>query len=103
MKMIKVMSDEIRGNISEAREKIKKAYEYRDKDKAVADWYKEMAATHMKFNDTGHSIVTGMIKESREKMSGNLMLPGMIAVYEEIHADIAKEAAEVQAMIAAYK
>lgn len=103
MRMIKVLSDEIRGNIHEAREKIKKAYEYREKDKATADWYKEMAAAHMRFNDTGHNVVVSLIKEAREKMSGNPMMPGMLAVYEEIHADIAKEAAEVQAMIAAYK
>ena len=103
MRMIKVLSDEIRGNIHEAREKIKKAYEYREKDKATADWYKEMAAAHMRFNDAGHNVVVSLIKEAREKMSGNPMMPGMLAVYEEIHADIAKEAAEVQAMIAAYK
>lgn len=103
MRMIKVLSDEIRGNIHEAREKIKKAYEYRDKDKSVADWYKEMAAAHMRFNDTGHNAAVSLIKEAREKMSGNPMMPGMLAVYEEIHADIAAEAAEVQAMITAYK
>lgn len=103
MKMIKLLSDEIRENIHEAREKIKKAYEMRDKDKAIADWYKEMAAAHLKFNDTGHNIVVHMINEAREKMAGNPMLPGMIAVYDEIHADVVKEAAEVQAMISTYK
>lgn len=103
MKMIKLLSDEIRENIHEAREKIEEAYEYRDKDKAVADWYKDMASAHLKFNDAGHGIVTSLIKESREKMAGNPMLPGMLAVYEEIHADVAKDAAEVAAMISAYK
>ena len=103
MKMIKVMSDEIRGNISEAREKINEAYMYRDKDKAVADWYKEMAVAHLKFNDAGHGVVAKLISEAREKMSGNPLYPGMQAAYDEMHADIVQDAAEVQAMIAAYK
>ena len=103
MKMIKVISDEIRENIHEAREKIKEAYKLREKDKAVADWYKEMAAAHLKFNDTGHNVVVRLINDAKEKMSGNPMMPGMMAVYEEIHADVAKDAAEVAAMIAAYK
>ena len=103
MKMIKVISDEIRENIHEAREKIKEAYKLREKDKAVADWYKEMAAAHLKFNDTGHNVVVHLINEAKEKMAGNPMMPGMMAVYEEIHADVAKDAAEVQAMISAYK
>ena len=30
-------------------------------------------------------------------------MPGMVAVYEDMHADIMRESAEVQAMIAAYK
>ena len=103
MKMIKVISDEIRENIHEAREKIKEAYKLREKDKAVADWYKEMAAAHLKFNDTGPNVVVHLINEAKEKMAGNPMMPGMMAVYEEIHADVAKDAAEVQAMISAYK
>lgn len=103
MKMIKLLSDEIRENIHEAREKIEEAYEYRDKDKTVADWYKDMASAHLKFNDAGHNVVVHMIEEAKNKMAGNPMLPGMLAVYEEIHTDVAKDAAEVAAMISAYK
>ena len=103
MKMIKVLSDEIRENIREAREKIGEAYKLRDKDKAVADWYKDMAASHLKFNDAGHAVVTRFITDAKEKMASNPMLPGMLAAYEDIHADVVKDAAEAQAMIAGYK
>lgn len=37
MKMIKMISEEIKGNICEAREKIGMAYKLREKDKAAAD------------------------------------------------------------------
>ena len=103
MKMIKHLSDEIRHNIHEAREKIGTAYQLKDKDRGVADWYKQMAIAHLDFNSTGHSCVTRLISEARASERDNPMMPGMIAVYEEIHADIMKESAEVSAMIAAFK
>ena len=103
MKMIKMLSEDIRGNIHEAKEKIKTAYRLRDTDKAVADWYKDMAVKHMAFNETGHSIVTRIIKDSEETSKANPLYAGMIAVYNEMHAEIMAEAAEVQGMISAYK
>ena len=103
MRMIKKVSDAIRENIHEAREKINMAYRLRDEDKAVADWYKEMAAAHIGFNSTGHNVVTKLIETARTEKEGNHMIPGMMAVYNEIHADLKREAAEVQAMIQNYK
>ena len=103
MRMIKALSDEIRCNIREAREKIGEAYKLRDKDKAVADWYKEMAAAHLAFNTNGHTVVTKLIEHAKEHMHDNPMMPGMMAVYNELHADLKREAAEVQAMIQLYK
>ena len=103
MRMIKKLSEDIRENIHEAKEKIMTAYKLRDEDKSIADWYKEMAVRHIGFNEAGHSNVVRLIKEAEEKMQGNPMMPGMIAVYNEMHADIMAEAAEVQGMIAAYK
>jgi hypothetical protein len=101
--MIKKVSNAIRENIHEAKEKIDMAYRLRDEDKAVADWYKEMAAAHLAFNSTGHNVVTKLIEHAKERMHDNPMLPGMMAVYNEIHADMKREAAEVQAMIQNYK
>lgn len=101
--MIKKVSDAIRENIHEAKENINMAYRLRDEDKAVADWYKEMAAAHIGFNSNGHSVVTRLIETAKAERNGNPMIPGMMAVYNEIHADLKRESAEVQAMIQNYK
>ena len=103
MRMIKQISDDMRENICEAKDKIRMAYKLREVDKAAADWYKEMAAAHLNFNTRGHECVAKMISEAKTKMADNPMTPGMIAVYEEIHADIIAENAEVHGMINAYK
>ena len=103
MKLIKLLSDEIKHNIHEAEEKIEMAYKMRDADKAIGDWYKDMAVKHLAFNDTGHSIVVRFIKEAEEEHQNNPLYAGMMAVYNEMHADIMAESAEVQGMISAYK
>ena len=103
MQMIKLLSHDIRENIHEAREKIGEAYKLHDKDKATADWYRDMAAAHLRFNDAGHQNVARLIDEVRHKPDASPLTPGMLAVYEDMHADIIRENAEVQAMIAAYK
>lgn len=103
MKMIKMISEEIKGNICEAREKIGMAYKLREKDKAAADWYKDMAAQHMAFNTAGHANVKRLIDDAKVKRADDKLMPGMVAVYEDMHADIMRDSAEVQAMIAAYK
>ena len=103
MKMIKMISEEIKGNICEAREKIGMAYKLREKDKAAADWYKDMAAQHIAFNTAGHANVKRLIDDAKAKRTDDKLMPGMVAVYEYMHADIMRDSAEVQAMIAAYK
>lgn len=103
MRMIKRLSDEMWGNIHEAKEKIMQAYKLRDEDKAIADWYKDMAKAHMDFNGVAHTQVKRLIDHAKEAMKDNPMTPGMLAVYNEMHADIMAAAAEVSAMISAYK
>ena len=103
MKMIKMISEEIKGNICEARDKIGMAYKLREKDKAAADWYKDMAAQHIAFNTAGHANVKRLIDDAKAKHADDKLMPGMVAVYEDMHADIMRDSAEVQAMIAAYK
>ena len=103
MKLIKLLSEEIKHNIHEAEEKIEMAYKMRDADKAIGDWYKDMAVKHLAFNDTGHSIVVRLIKDAEEEHKNNPLYAGMMAVYNEMHADIMAESAEVQGMISAYK
>ena len=101
--MIKQLCCEIKGNICEAREKICTAYSLKDKDKGAADWYKDMAAQHLAFNQAGHANVKRLIDDARAKRADDKLMPGMLAVYEDLHADIMRESAEVQAMIAGYK
>lgn len=103
MRMIKQVSGDIRCNISEAREKICTAYKLREKDKPLADWYKDMAAQHIAFNTAGHANVKRLIDDAKAKRADDKLMPGMVAVYEDMHADIMRDSAEVQAMIAAYK
>ena len=103
MKMIKMLSEEIKGNICEAREKICTAYKLREKDKAAADWYKDMAAQHLAFNTVGHANVKRLIDDAKAKRADDKLMPGMVAVYEDMHADIMRDSAEVKAIIAAYK
>lgn len=103
MRMIKKVSDAIRENIHEAKDKIGMAYRLCEENKAVADWYKEMAAAHLAFNNDGHALVTSMINRTKEHQHDNPLMPGMMAVYNEIHADLKREAAEVQAMIQNYR
>ena len=101
--MIKHLSEDIKRNICEARDKICTAYKLREKDKVAADWYKEMAAAHMAFNTNGHAAVARLINDAKTKMTSDPLLPGMMVVYDDLHADIMRESAEVQAMISAYK
>lgn len=103
MRMIKQLCYEIKGNICEAREKICTAYKLREKDKPLADWYRDMAAQHLAFNTVGHANVKRLIDEAKSKRADDKLMPGMVAVYEDMHADIMRDSAEVQAMISAYK
>ena len=103
MRLIKQVCCDIKGNICEARDKICTAYKLREKDMATADWYKDMAAAHMAFNQSGHANVKRLIDDAKSKRADDKLMPGMMAVYEDLHADIMRDSAEVQAMIAAYK
>lgn len=103
MRMIKRICCEIKGNICEAKDKICTAYKLREADKAAADWYRDMAAQHMAFNQAGHACAKRLIDEAKAKHADDPLMPGMMAIYEDMHGDIIRESAEVQAMIAAYK
>jgi hypothetical protein len=101
--MIKWVSGIIDGNIAEAKKYIHKAYELREEDKALADWCRDMAMSHMAFNAKGHEIVKRMIDDFAASGKHSDLAPGMIAVYKDKHNDIIAESAEVKAMIDAYK
>ena len=101
MKMIKWASDILSGNLREARKYINQAYELRDTHQQAAEWCKDMAQKHLDFNTKGHELVKKLIAEAESKQSA--LAPGMMAVYNDLHADMIRENAEIMAMISAFK
>jgi hypothetical protein len=103
MKMIKWASDIIENNIKEAEKYAHKAHELRDVNRAAADWCKEMATSHLRFNDTGHGVVKKLIEAYVASGEHSPLEAGMRAVYNERHADLMHRTAEVQALLNMYK
>lgn len=103
MRMIQWTTDVIAGNLREARKYIRKAYELRDECREAADWCRDMAVKHLEFNVKGHDLAKKLIADYAAKDQHAALAPGMKAVYDCIHADLARESAEVQAMVQAYK
>lgn len=100
MRAIKNVARDIEGNIREAREKIAKAYQMMESNRPYADWQRDMAMGHLAFNAKGHEIVKKMIADVAN--STDPLAPGMRAMFEDIHADMMRDAAEVKGMIDAY-
>ena len=103
MRMIKWASDIVAGNLREARKYICKAYDLKETCKPAADWCKEMAAKHLEFNNAGHALVKKMIEDYAASGNNSELAPGMRAVYNDLHCDMMREHAEIQAMITGYK
>lgn len=61
MKIIKRLFNDIACNIEEARDKIRTAYDLKAEHPETASWYREMAAAHIGFNQSGHAAVKKMI------------------------------------------
>lgn len=102
MRIIRDLCDDIRENIHEAREKIRTAYMLRDECRQAADWYRDMACAHLNFNQMGHDTVTKLMNEAKVSGKQADVLPGMMVVYQDIHAQLIRESAEVKAMIDMY-
>ena len=106
MKLIKQMANNIAGNIDEARDKIRMAYELRNEYPEAAAWYREMANAHIAFNTNGHALVKKMIeayKASDDYKKKPEYAEGMIAAYSAMHDELMEKTAEVRAMIEGYK
>ena len=100
MREIKHVVKDIEHNIREAREKITRAYNLMESNRPFADWQRDMAAQHLTFNGRGHEIVKKMIADVAA--STDPLAPGMRAMFEDMHADLMRESAEVKAMIDNY-
>lgn len=106
MKIIKRLSNDLAGNIEEARDKIRVAYELKAEFPEAAAWYREMAAAHINFNSNGHATVKKLIdahKNSDEYKRNPAYADGMIAAWTVIHDDLIAKTAEVKAMIDGFK
>ena len=95
-------------NVAEAREKINKAYQWREKHHGIADWYRSMAATHLDFNVGAMQMVKNGLQEVRNEHGHNADMAaahramGRCEAYEEWLEQIGPESAEVKAMIDGY-
>lgn len=106
MKIIKQLCNEISGNIDEAREKIRMAYELKCECPEAANWYRDMANSHINFNTNGHATIKKVIEAykasdayKREPEYAN----GMIAAFEAVHNDLIVKSAEVKSLIDGWK
>lgn len=95
-------------NIGEAREKIHKANEWKDKHRGIADWFKQMAVGHLEYNTGAHQMVKNGLREMSAEHEHNhdhdeaARMMGKCEAYEEWLEQIAPETAEVRAMIDGY-
>lgn len=106
MLIIKKLSADIAGNIDEAKDKIRTAYEVKNECPEAGAWYKEMAAAHIGFNTNGHAAVKKLIdayKASEEYKQNPAFADGMIKAWEAVHNDLIAKTAEVKAMVEGYK
>lgn len=106
MKAIKCVYNEMAGNIEEAREKMRKAYELKDTHHTAAVWFAQMAEAHIKFNNEGHNVAEKLIAEYKatdEYKRNPEYANGMIEAWRAIHESMVKKTAEVNALIASFK
>ena len=106
MKIMKRISNDMMGNIDEAREKIRTAYELKSEYPEAASWYREMAAAHINFNSSGHGVLEKLIeqyKSSDAYKRNPEYANGMMGAWQAMHTDMMARAAEVKAMIDGFK
>lgn len=90
-------------NVREAHDKIHKAHQWREKNKTLADWQRDMAKGHLDYNSKINDAAAKMIADVSSQHAADHRLQGKIDAYREWHAEVMEDAIEVMAMIAAYK
>nr|DAU71936.1 MAG TPA: hypothetical protein [Caudoviricetes sp.] len=106
MKLIKQISNDIAENISEAKDKIRTAYELKAESPEAAAWYREMASAHLGFNSKGHEVSKKLIetyKSSEEYKRNPAYADGMLCAWTAIHDELIAKTAEVKAMVDGFK
>lgn len=106
MRIIKQLARDIECNIDEAEDKIDTAYRLKAEFPAEAAWYREMASAHIAFNTKAHELVRAQIdkyKQSDSYRDHPEYADGMMAVWNDKHADMVAYASRVKGMIDAFK
>lgn len=103
MKNIKITADIIKSNLHEARKYIEMAIEQKEDCPSLSEWARKMAKAHLDFNQDGHAVAKRLIEEYKASGNHSDLAPGMLAMFNVIHADLIKEEAELSAMLQTLK
>lgn len=106
MRTIKMLSQDIECNILEADEKMETAYSLKLEHPAMALWYRDMAQAHLGFNTKGHELVAAEIqnyKNSQHYADHPEYADGMLAVWNDKHADLITRTSRIKSMIDSFK
>lgn len=91
----------IREEIADAEKYAKKATEYRDNDRSLADMYSELANQELVHSNVMHSQVVRLINDHKAK-AGNAP-EAMEAVWKWEHEAMMEHTARVRALLEMYK
>lgn len=100
MKVIKELVEMIEEEACGAEQYAKKAMQYKDEDKALADTYAKLAETELGHVDLLHAQVVRIIKAWQAK--GNEVPAAMQAIYDYTHNKSIDHIARVKAMVNMY-
>lgn len=100
MKVIKEIVEMIEEEACGAEQYAKKAMQYKDEDKALADTFAKLAETELQHVDLLHAQVVRIIKAWQAK--GNEVPPAIEAVYDYAHQKSIDHVARVKILINMY-
>lgn len=100
MKIIKMLVEQIEDEACGAEDYAKKAMEYKEEDKLLADTYSRLAEVELQHVDALHAQVVRIIKAWQAK--GNETPPAMQAIYDWEHQKSIDHIARVKTMLAMY-
>lgn len=102
MKIIKCLIEQIEDETEGAEEYAKKATEYKDEDRELADVYAKLANTELDHVDALHGQVVRIIKEWRSK-TGEEPPAAMQAVWDWEHGKMIDTVARIKTMLSMYR
>lgn len=102
MKIIKCLVEQIEDETESAEEYAKKATEYKDEDRELADVYAKMANTELDHVDALHGQVVRIIKEWKAK-TGEEPPTAMQAVWDYEHSRAIDKVAKIKTLLSMYR